>query len=87
MGSVQKLGGGNSNNSASTSISITIPKPLQSSSDINLLGDFTVPETESFSYGVWFESTDGKTKVSETFGGAGDKITFDNVKYASYNFS
>ena len=58
-------GGGNSGSSGSTSISIRIPKT--SSADMNLLGDFTVEDTNSFSYGVWFESTDGKTKVNEKF--------------------
>ena len=80
-------GGGNSSSqNSSTSVTVTIPKSASSSSDINLLGEFYVADTAGFSYGVWFESTDGKTKVDEQFASAGGTITFSNVKYARYNF-
>ncbi len=80
-------GGGNSSSqNSSTSVTVTIPKSASSSSDINLLGEFTVADTAGFSYGVWFESTDGKTKVDEQFASEGGTITFSNVKYAKYNF-
>ena len=80
-------GGGNtsSNNNGSTNITITIPKAASSSTDINLLGDFTPTyATANFHYGIYFKNN---SVTSETqYATAGQSVTFNDVKYDTYDF-
>ena len=80
-------GGGNtsSNNNGSTNITITIPKAASSSTDINLLGDFTPTyATANFHYGIYFKNN---SVTSETqYATAGQSVTFNDVKYDTYEF-
>ncbi len=79
-------GGGNtsSNNNGSTNITITIPKTSASSSDINLLGDFEPSATSGFVYEIYFENTSYKSEHKTA--SEGGTVTFDNVKYDTYDF-
>ena len=81
-------GGGSSaknSDSGTTSVTITIPKAASSSSDINLLGDFT-PQyaTANFHYGIYFKN-DARTSETQ-YATAGGSVTFDNVEYDTYDF-
>ena len=83
------VGGGGSSaknsDSGTTSVTITIPKAASSSSDINLLGDFT-PQyaTANFHYGIYFKN-DARTSETQ-YATAGGSVTFDNVEYDTYDF-
>ena len=85
----RRVGGGGSSaknsDSGTTSVTITIPKAASSSSDINLLGDFT-PQyaTANFHYGIYFKN-DARTSETQ-YATAGQSVTFNDVKYDTYDF-
>ncbi len=77
-------GGGNSAQTSKTNITITIPSATSSSSDINLLGDFGIDDTENFRYEIYFKK--GTKEIARKEGTPGKTVTFDNVTYDTYDF-
>ncbi len=81
-----EAGGGNSSSqNSSTSVTITIPKSSDSSSDINLLGDFTKEYAEeNFRYEIYYkkDTFESEHKTEK----AGGTVTFPSVKYDTYTF-
>lgn len=75
-------GGGNSTGSAD--VKITIPK--STSSDINILGDFQITDTDNFYYEIYYSKPNGSSESEHKFAGAEKTVTFSNVKYDTYTF-
>ncbi len=77
-------GGGNSTGSAD--VKITIPK--STSSDINILGDFQLSDTDNFYYEIYYSKPNGSSESEHKYtnAGADEPVTFSNVKYDTYNF-
>ncbi|MBQ3671552.1 MAG: hypothetical protein II921_08765, partial [Treponema sp.] len=80
----RKLGGGISTGSAD--VKITIPK--STSSDINILGDFQISDTDNFYYEIYYSKPNGSSESEHKYtnAGADEPVTFSNEKYDTYTF-
>ena len=82
-------GGGSSGGGISTGsadVKITIPK--STSSDINILGDFQISDTDNFYYEIYYSKPNGSSESEHKYtnAGADEPVTFSNVKYDTYTF-
>ncbi|MBQ3669911.1 MAG: DUF1566 domain-containing protein [Treponema sp.] len=63
---------------------MTITK--STSSDMNILGDFSVADTNNFYYEIYFSKPSGSFESEHMYTSEGGTVTFQSVTYDTYNF-